>query len=60
VLHGEAPAHAGLLCEALARLAVHVEIGGERIAPLVIAGRLAVGEPAGRADVTLRWCINNI
>jgi hypothetical protein len=54
VLHAEAPAHAGLLCDALARLAVHALVDGERIAPRVVAGRLAVGEPAGRADVTLR------
>lgn len=53
VLHAEAPVHAELLCEALARLAVHALIGAERLAPGVRGGRLVVAAPAGRADVTL-------
>jgi hypothetical protein len=54
VLHDEAPAHAGMLCEALARLTVHVEVGDEAIAPRVTDGRLAVGDPSGPAGVTIR------
>jgi hypothetical protein len=54
VLHDEAPSHADLLCAALARLTVRVEVGDEAIAPRVAEGRLAVGEPTGPAGVTIR------
>ncbi len=54
VLHAEAPVHADLLCEALARLAVHAQIGAERLAPRVRGGQLVIAAPAGPADVTLR------
>ena len=60
VLHAEAPVHAGLLCEALAGLAVHADIGGERLAPRVAGGRLAVTDPAGPAAVSLRTSLGTM
>jgi len=53
-LRDEAPAHHGLLCDALAELTVHIVADGEHLAPRPTAAGLAVAEPRGAAAVTIR------
>ena len=53
VLRAEAPAHHDLVRDAVARLRVHLVIGGERFAPHAADGRLAVGDAADPAAVTV-------
>jgi hypothetical protein len=54
VLCDEAPIHHANLRAVLAQLIVHIVVGGDAFAPELAADRLAVGDPRGAAQVTLR------
>lgn len=60
LLHDEAPLHARLLAEALNRLSVRIDAGGESLAPRLAAGRLTVAEPSGDERVTIRTSLATV
>jgi hypothetical protein len=53
VLHAETPLHHDELCAALVSLPVTVEIGDERLAPVIVAGGLTVADARADARVTI-------
>jgi len=60
VLHDEAPLHAHMLGEALARLSVRIDAGRESIAPRLRDGRLAVVDASGAERVTIHTSLATV
>ena len=60
LLHDEAPLHAHMLCEALTRLSVRIDAGGESLSPRLRDGRLAVVDASGAEHVTIQTSLATV
>jgi hypothetical protein len=60
MLHDEAPLHAHMLSEALARLSVRIDAGGESFAPRLRDGRLAVVDATGAERVAIHTSLATV
>ena len=60
LLHDEAPLHADLLRDALARLSLRIDAGGESIAPQLCDGKLGVTDASGTECVAIRTSLATV